>query len=202
MRASPGFPSLWGMEQRPKVSASGSEDSISSLHSRKLVGSFRTYVYTGNQGLSMEAWFDSMKKGGAFVSSESLLELKVNGLLPGDAVQLPAGGGPVELTGCLRSVTNLEDVALVCNGLAVERFLLRRNTSNVDISYSRTIDRSGWRSANSKPRIRQLRHPLDRPAATISRSLVAEAWPGWRFEREQAQAKGSEQLDTQGVGVP
>ncbi len=200
-----------------KITATGGEDSISSLHSSKLVGSFRTYVYTGNQGLSMEAWFDSMKKGRAFVSSGPLLELEVNGLLPGDTVQLPTGGGRVELTGRLRSVTNLEDVALVCNGLEVERFPLRRNTGNLDISYSFNIDRSGWCHLRTEGEP-EFRFPMDMAYVQAFTNPIwfevggapiqspesasygirwidrlqelAEAWPGWRSEREQAHVFG------------
>ncbi len=195
-----------------RITATGGEDSISSLHSSKLVGSFRTYVYTGNQGLSMEAWFDSMKKGRAFVSSGPLLEIEINGSLPGDTVQLPAGGGLLELTGKLRSVTNLDDVALVCNGLEIERFPLRRNTGNLDISYSFNVDRSGWCHLRTEGES-EFRFPMDmayvqaftnpiwievggqpiQSAESASYGIrwidklqeLAEAWPGWRSESEQ-----------------
>ena len=75
-----------------KVTATGGEDSISSLHRSKLLGSLRTYVYTGSQGLDMQAWFEAMKKGRAVVSSGPLLEFNMEGALPGDTVSLPAGG--------------------------------------------------------------------------------------------------------------
>ena len=52
-----------------RVTATGGEDSISSLHRSKLLGSYRTYVYTGNLGLNMDAWFTGLKRGRAFVSS-------------------------------------------------------------------------------------------------------------------------------------
>ena len=104
-----------------KVTATGGEDSISSLHRSKLVGSVRTYVYTGNAGLDMQAWFDAMVKGRAFVSSGPLLELRIEGALPGDTVPLPAGGGEVTVQGRLRSVVALPSVELVCNGQQIGR---------------------------------------------------------------------------------
>jgi hypothetical protein len=75
-----------------RVTATGGEDSISNLQRSKLVGSYRTYVYTGARGLTMDAWFEGLRKGNAFVSSGPLVELTVNGRIPGETVALPAGG--------------------------------------------------------------------------------------------------------------
>ena len=46
-----------------RVTATGGEDSISNLQRSKLVGSVRTYVYTGGRGLDMEAWFSGFERG-------------------------------------------------------------------------------------------------------------------------------------------
>ena len=64
----------------------------------------------------MEAWFDGLKRGRAMVSSGPLLEMEVGNALPGDTVQLPPNGGSVAISGRLRSITELDDVALYCNG--------------------------------------------------------------------------------------
>ncbi|MDP6651490.1 MAG: CehA/McbA family metallohydrolase [Gammaproteobacteria bacterium] len=195
-----------------KVTATGGEDSISSLHRSKLVGSVRTYVYTGNLGLSMESWFDGLKRGRAFVSSGPLLEMEVGSALPGDTVSLPASGGQVTITGRLRSVTTLEDLLLVCNGQEVERFPVRGDGTSLDISYELDIERSGWchlRTEGSNDE----RFPMDvgyvqaftnpvwfqagdlpiRNSESASYALqwidklqeLAEAWPGWRSEGEK-----------------
>ena len=78
-----------------KVTAVGGEDSISNLHMSKLVGSHRTYVYTGERGLDMHAWLEGMRAGRAFVTNGPLVELSVNGMLPGETVNIAAGGGAV-----------------------------------------------------------------------------------------------------------
>ena len=82
-----------------KVTAVGGEDSISNLHNSKLVGSHRTYVFTGGRGLDMHAWLEGMRAGRAFVTNGPLVELSVNGALPGETVTLPAGGGNVRRAG-------------------------------------------------------------------------------------------------------
>jgi len=196
-----------------RITATGGEDSISSLHRSKLVGSFRTYVYTGNSGLNMEAWFDAMKRGRAFVSSGPLLEMSVDGALPGDTIDLPASGGLVTVTGKLRSITALNDVALVCNGEEVERFNVGRTGRSLDFSYELDVERSGWCHLRTEGDPED-RFPLDvayaqaftnpvwfsvgdepiRNPQSVDYALqwidklqdLADAWPGWRSESERA----------------
>jgi TolB protein len=196
-----------------KVTATGGEDSISSLHRSKLLGSLRTYVYTGSQGLDMQAWFEAMKKGRAVVSSGPLLEFNVEGALPGDTVSLPAGGGEVTLRGWLRSVTDLESLALVCNGQEVERIEFSRNTQRYDLETQLQIERSGWCHLRAEGAPGD-RFPMDvaytqaftnpvwfqvgdepiRNPESASYGLrwidrlqeLADSWPGWRSEREKA----------------
>ena len=200
-----------------RVTATGGEDSISSLHRSKLVGSFRTYVYTGNSGLNMHAWFDGLKRGRAFVSSGPLLELTIDGALPGDTVSLPASGGSVSVAGRLRSITPLEDVALVCNGEEVERFDLGRNDTSLDFEYELDVERSGWCHLRTEGDPDE-RFPLDaayaqaftnpvwfqvgnepiRNPQSVDYALrwidrlqeLADAWPGWRSEAERAHVFG------------
>ncbi|MEX0964859.1 MAG: CehA/McbA family metallohydrolase [Pseudohongiellaceae bacterium] len=196
-----------------RVTATGGEDSISSLHRSKLVGSFRTYVYTGNLGLDMDAWFSALKRGRAFVSSGPLLEIQVGTALPGDTVQLPASGGEVTISGRLRSITDLQELALVCNGELVQTFPLRRNAKRLDISFEHRIERSGWCHLRTEGEESE-RFPLDvgyaqaftnpiwfqvgeqpiRNPHSVDYAIrwidklqeLADAWPGWRSESEKA----------------
>jgi TolB protein len=199
------------------VTATGGEDSISSLHRSKLVGSVRTYVYTGNRGLNMEAWFEGLRKGRAFVSSGPLLEMQIGDALPGDTVELPAGGGLVTLTGRLRSVTELSEVLLVCNGETVETFPLRRNRNSLDINHELEITNSGWCHLRTEGEgsdrfpydvayTQALTNPIwfqvgdevmrNRQAAEYGIAWIdklqrlADAWPGWRSETEKAHVFG------------
>lgn len=200
-----------------RITATGGEDSISSLHRSKLVGSFRTYVYTANSGLSMEAFFDGLRRGRAFVSSGPLLELQVGSAMPGDTVQIAAGGGEVTLTGRLRSVTDLEEVTLVCNGELIETFPLGRNANSLDLSYQLTIERSGWCHLRTEG-LPEQRFPMDvgyvqaftnpvwfqvgeqpiRNPQSVDYAIrwidklqeLADAWPGWRSETEKEHVFG------------
>ncbi len=195
-----------------RVTATGGEDSISSLHRSKLLGSYRTYVYTGSAGLGMEQWFDALKRGRAFVSSGPLLEMNIGTSLPGDTIQLPVGGGSITINGRLRSITDLDELKLVCNGELIESFPLRRNKNSLDISTEIDIERSGWCHLRTEGKAED-RFPMDVGYAQAFTNPIwfqvgdqaisnpqsaqygidwidklqqlADAWPGWRSEREK-----------------
>src|SRR5688572_21650088 len=127
-----------------KVTAVGGEDSISNLHGSKLVGSQRTYVFTGGRGLEMHAWLDGMRAGRAFVTNGPLVELTANGALPGETVTLPAGGGSVSVQARVRSIVPLQKVTLYFNGQAVEDIPLGADRHGADFSKTLQVAVSGW----------------------------------------------------------
>jgi hypothetical protein len=75
---------------------------------RALSGSTRTYVFTGDRGLDTDAWFASLSAGQVLVSTGPLVELVINGRMPGDEVTLPAGGGTLDLDPTARAITSLD----------------------------------------------------------------------------------------------
>ncbi len=195
-----------------KVTAVGGEDSISNLHESKLVGSVRTYVYTGARGLDMKAWFDGMRDGHAVVSTGPLVELTVNGRIPGETAALPTGGGTVEISAHVRSNTPLEKVLLVHNGEVVDEVMLDGDRMSLDYTKSLEVTGSGWYHLRAEGAPAD-RFPLDaryaqaftnpvwvtvgdqpirsRAAAEYSIRWIdklremAEAWPGWRSQKER-----------------
>jgi hypothetical protein len=195
-----------------RVTATGGEDSISNLQRSKLVGSVRTYVYTGARGLTMDAWFEGLRKGHAFVSSGPLVELTVEGRIPGEMVEL-ASAGEVIVEARARSITPLDRVFLVFNGVEVESVPLSPDRKSAVLRKTVKVDRSGWFHLRAEGRPEE-RYPLDieyaqaftnpvwvsidgrppRDRASAEYSLrwidklqqMAEAWPHWRSEKEKA----------------
>ena len=195
-----------------KVTAVGGEDSISSLHQSKLIASARTYVYTGARGLDMKAWFDGMRDGHAFVSTGPLVELTVNDKLPGETVELPAGGGTVEISARVRSIVPLEKALLVHNGEVIDEVVLDGDRKSLDYTKSIQVTDSGWYHLRAEGTPEE-RYPIDsgyaqgftnpvwvtvgnqpvrsRAAAEYSIRWIdklremAEAWPGWRSQKER-----------------
>ena len=160
----------------------------------------------------MHAWFEGLERGRAFVSSGPLLEMEVGNAMPGDTVVLPSEGGKVSVNGRLRSLTELRELVLVCNGLQEERFPIRGDGRSLDISYELQVERSGWChlrtegspedrfpmdvnyvQAFTNPVWFQVgNQPIRNPESTnyalqwIDKlQELAEAWPGWRSEAEK-----------------
>ncbi|MCZ6502673.1 MAG: CehA/McbA family metallohydrolase [Gammaproteobacteria bacterium] len=195
-----------------RVTAVGGEDSISNLHRSKLVGSVRTYVYTGARGLEAEAWFAGLRKGKAFVSTGPLVELTINGMMPGEDVSLPDGGGMIEIWARVRSVTALDKVMLIFNGEVVETLPLIDNKRRTEFRKKLQATHSGWYHLRAEGEPAE-RHHLDASYAqaftnpiwiTVGNRPVrnkaaaeyaikwidklrrmAEAWPDWRSQKEK-----------------
>ena len=86
-----------------------------------LLGGIRTYAQLGEREFSYENWMESVKAGNTFVTVGPLLELQVEGLSPGSQLDLPAGGGRVNVSWKVESAAMpLQKVELVCGGFAVE----------------------------------------------------------------------------------
>ena len=206
------FPLYAAWNNGLKVSAVGGEDSVSDMHRYKLVGSTQTYVRTGDRGLDMDAWLEGVRAGRAFVSTGPLVELTVNGRIPGETVGLPSSGGSVKVQVHVRSITPLETATLIFNGEEVADVPLSPDRTSADYETTLRVSRSGWyhlRVAGSPDE----RFPLDasfaqaftnpvwltvgdqpiRSRAAAEYSIqwidklheIAEAWPGWRSQQER-----------------
>jgi hypothetical protein len=195
-----------------RITATGGEDSISNLHRSKLVGSVRTYVHTGDRGLDMEAWFDGLRAGRAFVSSGPLVDLTIDGRFPGEEVLLPVDGGTVEIKGRVQSVTELDRIFLVCNGETTDVVPMMGDRRRATFTLRHQVRRSGWChlraegatgdrfpmdvayvQAFTNPVWIQVGDQLIRDAAAADYGLrwidtlqeMADAWPGWRAQKER-----------------
>lgn len=195
-----------------KITVVGGEDSISSLHQTRLVGSERTYVYTGARGLDMHAWLDGMRAGHALVTNGPLVELTINGAVPGETVNVSADRATVLVQTRVRSIVPLQKVTLYFNGQQVEGIPLSADRRSVDFEKSLPVSRSGWYHVRAEG-AQADRFPLDtsypqaftnaiwvvvgnqpiRDRASAQYSLrwidqlqkQAEAWPGWRSQKEK-----------------
>lgn len=82
------------------------------------VGTVRTYAHLAPQtGFTYDAWKDAVRRAETFVSYGPLLEFSVDGASMGGRILLPAGGGTLDVTWQVASVTvPLSRVELVVNG--------------------------------------------------------------------------------------
>ncbi len=118
---------------------------------------------------------------------------------------------------CLFKCVARCEVLLVCNGQTVENFPLRRNRNSLDISYDLAVSNSGWCHLRTEGEpgdrfpfdvayTQALTNPVwlqvgdevvrNRQAAEYGIAWIdkleqlADAWPGWRSEREKAHVFG------------
>ncbi len=190
----------------------GGEDSISDLHATPLVGSMRTYVRTPDGRLSMEGWFEGMRAGNAFISSGPLLDVTVDGRIPGEDVEMVSGG---EVSVAIRAwgVVPMRSAVIVMNGEVVEEIPFEGDRLSIDVERTVPVERSGWIHVRVEGDPED-RAPLDTSyplaltnpvwitvggAPIRSRSAtdyalrwidklqdMAEEWPGWRSDAEKA----------------
>jgi len=194
-----------------RVTAVGGEDSISNLHISKLVGSVRTYVYTGELGLDMAAWFENLRGGRAFVTTGPLIDFKAGQAGPGQEVHLPAAG-EVRVAARVHSITPLSRALLVVNGEVVEEIPMSGARLPFQLDRTLRFEKSGWVHLRVEGDPNQ-RFPLDagralaftnpiwvlvaggpvRSEVAADYSLrwigkleeLAAAWPGWRSQKEK-----------------
>jgi len=91
------------------------EDSITNLHNTPIIGQDRVYAYLGSK-LSWDGWIEAIRKGHTFVTNGPLLQLMVEGHVPGEEVRLPANSQNVHVSGRVQSIAAIDRVELVING--------------------------------------------------------------------------------------
>lgn len=195
-----------------RVTAIGGEDTISNLHMMRLLGCVRTYVQLGGAPLSADAWWNGVRQGRTFVTTGPLVGLTVNGQGPGGDVRLDAAGS-VQVEGWVTSVTPLQRVVLVANGVEVAEIPLAADRKSARFTQALPVARSGWVHLRAEGAPAD-RFPLDALYAqaftnpvwvTVGRQpvrdaasaqyllkwidmlqLMADAWPGWTSTDEKA----------------
>lgn len=87
-----------------------------------LLGGIRTYAHIGDRGLTYENWTEAIRRGNTFVTVGPLITLTVEGVVPGGQIDLPAGGGTVQVEWCVESLCMPVDaVEIVVGGLSEDR---------------------------------------------------------------------------------
>ncbi|HKW97494.1 MAG TPA: CehA/McbA family metallohydrolase [Bryobacteraceae bacterium] len=118
----------------------GGEDSINNLHRTNLIGSVRTYVHFDGP-LTAESWLDGLRHGRTFFTTGPLLDLRINGRLPGDVIHFPRTGGTITVEGRVWSMAPLAKVVLYSNGEVVKDL-----PTSGQFSIKVPVSRSAWYS--------------------------------------------------------
>ena len=198
-----------------KVTASGGEDSITDLHRTPLIGAARMYAYLGDR-LEWSRWVEAVRAGRTFVTNGPLLQLALDGNIPGGEILLPAEGGSVEVVARMDSAFPADRLELIRNGNVVEQIPLDDDGRSGRLRKRIQVEESGWytlRASTAGPVLpiddsrlyaetgpiylycgdQQIRSRSDaeyfvRWIDDIARQ--ARAHPGWRSEREREHVLG------------
>jgi hypothetical protein len=81
----------------------------------------RTYAHLGDQPLTYENWMTAIRSGHTFVTIGPLIDFLIEGVPPGDRVNLPSGGGALEVAWRVESVNvRIEQIEIIAGGTIVE----------------------------------------------------------------------------------
>ncbi|MCI0419212.1 MAG: CehA/McbA family metallohydrolase [Acidobacteria bacterium] len=152
------------------IAAVGGEDSITSLHRTKLVGSLRTYAYVGkpdqtaagvrrNSRLTAESWIHAIKQGRTFFTSGPLLDFHVNQRGPGESLKLAASGEEVLFNGRVWSIVPLTRVLIYRNGQVWRQVPLSADKRSASLQEKVGVDESSWYSMTAEGAVAS--HPID-----------------------------------------
>ena len=139
-----------------RIAAVGGTDKMSATTA---VGAVRTYArIESDTEFTYDAWKEAIRSGNTFVTYGPLLEFSVEGKPPGSRISMSHGGGTVDISWKVSSVTvPMSRVELIVNGEIVES--KRINKYDAGGSFSRPIARSSWLALlvrghyNGKPEI-------------------------------------------------
>ncbi|MCB0126974.1 MAG: CehA/McbA family metallohydrolase [Caldilineaceae bacterium] len=114
-----------------------------------LLGGIRTYAHLGDRELSYENWMAAVRAGNTFVTVGPLIEVTVEGVVPGGQVALPAGGGTVDVSWRVESATvPISAVEIVVGGLTAEAIAVTASDGHGALQASGNnrvaVDHSTW----------------------------------------------------------
>jgi len=108
------------------------------------LGGVRTYTQLGGREFSYDNWMAALRAGNTFVTVGPLAELTVEGRAPGTVVELPAGGGTVNVEWRVESVAvPVSAVELIHGGVVVED-VDAANALSASGSATVRVERSSW----------------------------------------------------------
>lgn len=93
--------------------------------------------------LSMRGWLDAMRAGRGFMTTGPLVELEVDGRIPGETVEI-GRGGEVTVRFTVTSIAPLITAELVFNGEVVAEVPFTGDRKSLELERTFRPERSGW----------------------------------------------------------
>ena len=87
---------------------------------------------------------EAIREGRTFVTNGPLIQLEVNGEMPGSTIGLPREGGTVQVAGSLESAFAVDALELLFNGNVVATIPIQNGGQNAQINKRIEVRESGW----------------------------------------------------------
>ncbi len=111
------------------------------------VGGVRTYANIGDEEFTFDAWGRAVRAGRTYTTSGPMIDLTVNGLQPGNQIDMPKGGGTVHLEGNVTSTIPIHSLEIVQNGRVIAATTSRSGQHSLALSEEIVVDQSSWLAA-------------------------------------------------------
>ena len=157
------------------------------------VGLYRTYVHIPpDEEFTYENWCRNLARGRTFLSGGPLLRFSVEGQVIGDTVQLPAGGGTLEVEAAADSIFPIHRLEIVQQGRVVAATEEAAGTRALHLKTKVKVDGHTWLAARvGGPGYDQplLHHDVWNRGLFAHTSPIYVACGGewWLFSQETAQ---------------
>jgi hypothetical protein len=112
------------------------------------VGGVRTYAHLGDdRPFTHENWRDAIRSGNTFTSTGPLLFFTAEGLPPGADINLPNGGGTLELHATAQSALPFTRIEIVANGRVIADAAADPGGRSATLSVKHEVGDSCWIAA-------------------------------------------------------
>ena len=111
------------------------------------VGANRTYAYLGRDEFSFENWAKAVRQGNTFATTGPLLQLSVDGRVPGEEIKLGSSGGTVDVQVDAQGFAPFERVEVIYNGKVVASREERAGTRQMVLKEKVHAPGPGWLAA-------------------------------------------------------
>ena len=156
------------------------------------VGLYRTYVrIPDHEPFTYDNWCKALRSGATFLSGGPLIGLTVEGRPIGATINVPAGGGTVEVEAWADSVLPVHCLELVMNGEVVARTEETTGTKRLRLKHRLAVKAHSWVAARcAGPNYTSLKHHDGWHRGIMAHTspvYLAVGEPWWMFNKETAE---------------
>jgi hypothetical protein len=112
-----------------------------------VLGGIRTYAYIGNNEFSFESWANAVRSGRTYTTTGPVLNLLVEGRMPGDEIQIPNRDAVLEVNAKAEAIHLFNTIEIVVNGEVTDKKYFDKGTNIGEINSKIKVSGNSWISA-------------------------------------------------------